>query len=489
MKAPQFLFSLRFKFALIAALFVAVFSIVWGGYAVRKEEVHLRRKMERGGKMLLSSLKAPIINVMITQEMGMAPGALDDFVEEITADPDLPADYAYITDADGKVIAQIIYEEFDKLRDDPLTRAALAGDGFFSRVIKDSGGRDAVLDLALPLRISGKSWGVLRAGFSMVPMQREFLAFKRRTLIFSVLLFLAGTAVFYVVGVTMSRPLERLSRAMTHVDLGAFEAKAAAPRRDEIGILQESFHDMLVRLKRSEQERQNALSYVIQNEKMATIGKIVAGVAHEVNNPLAAVSACMFTMERKAPGELRGCLETLKAGFLRIETIVHQLSDFSRVGELEIRNVPSDVFFREVEAFAGMALKKRNVRFVATDACLPPVVLRIDKAKMHQVALNLILNAADASPDAGTVELCAGSNGKSYTLTVKDHGVGIPPEDREKIFDIFFTTKPAGAGCGIGLAVCKSIVDLHRGSIGVDSGAGETAFRVFLPLENGADNG
>jgi len=487
MKAP-ILFSLRSKFALIAALIVAFFSIAWGSHVVREEKAHLRHNLESSGRILLSSLKAPIINTMILQDMTMVPDALDNFVEEIVANRDLPTVYAYITDTDGRVLAHNNYEEFGKLHDDPMTRAALAGEGFMSRVVRDNRGEEAILDLAMPLRISGKCWGALRVGLSMVPMQREFLAFKRNALIFSVLLFMAGTVIFYIVGLTMSRPLERLSRTMSDIDLGAFEAKPVAPRRDEIGLLQKSFHAMLVRLRRSEQERQNALNCVIQNEKMATIGKIVAGVAHEVNNPLAAISACIYSLEGNSAQDPRTCMEILKAGIARIETIVRQLSDFSRVGSVELQYVPSDVFFRETEAFAVMALNKHNVCFVATDECLPPELLHIDKGKLHQVVLNLLLNAADASPEAGPVALQARKNGTSYVLTVSDGGAGIPPEEQERIFDIFFTTKPAGKGSGIGLAVCKSIVDLHRGTIGVESRPGETTFHVTIPLEKGVDD-
>src|SRR6266545_950968 len=224
MTSPSFLFSLRSKFALIAALIVAFFSIAWGSHVVREEKAHLLHNLESSGRMLVSSLKAPIINTMILQEMGMVPGALDNFVEEIVASRDLPTVYAYITDAHGKVLAHSIYEEFGKLHDDPLTREALAGEGFKSRILKDKRGGNAILDLAMPLRVSGKCWGALRVGLSMVPMQREFAAFRRNSLIFSVLLFLSGTVIFYMVGLSMSRPLERLSRAMMHIDLGAFDA-------------------------------------------------------------------------------------------------------------------------------------------------------------------------------------------------------------------------------------------------------------------------
>jgi signal transduction histidine kinase len=116
-------------------------------------------------------------------------------------------------------------------------------------------------------------------------------------------------------------------------------------------------------------------------------------------------------------------------------------------------------------------------------------MLSIDKGKIHQVVLNLTLNAADASPPGAVVQLLAYTEGDHYFLAIRDEGGGIPPEIGERIFEIFFTTKPAGAGSGIGLAISKSIVEMHRGSIYFQSSPGETTFIVRIPLANGAGYG
>ena len=477
------LYSIKTKFVLISVLIVALFSFSWGGKMIREEKGHLLQNLEDKGRLLLTSLKGPIINTIILGEMGLVPGLLDNYVEEIVRNPSFPTVYAFITDDRGIVVADNRPENFGKRFSDPLTRAALAGDGYRHAIVRDVGGN--VLDMALPLRVAGKSWGALRVGFSMTPVEQEYRAFMMRIAIFSGLVFLVCTAIFYVVGRALSRPLEQLAWAMSHIDLGSFDAKALPPRRDEIGLLQQSFQEMLVRLRHSEQERQQALNFLIQNEKMATIGKIVAGVSHEINNPLAAISACIYKVEEGLRPEAQGYLEVMRAGMVRIETIVRQLSDFSRVGKLELQYVPSDQFFREAEDFAAMALKKHRSGFRAQDLCQPPVLLHIDKGKLHQVLLNLLDNAMAASPPDQPVEFSARISGGCYLLTVRDRGAGIPPEEQARIFDIFYTTKPAGAGSGIGLAVCKSINDLHRGTIEVQSRPGETVLTVAVPLENG----
>ena len=482
MNQPR-LYSIKTKFVLISALIVAFFSVVLGTGFVTEEKKHLYKNLEVSGRILMTSLKAPIINTMILGEMGVEPGRLDSFVEEIVANSEFPIVYAMILDQDGKVLAHDRPEECGKLYNDPLTRKVLAADFYASTKVFSTEGN--VLDMVMPLRISGKSWGALRVGVSMAPMEGQYETLKLRAIMYAVGIFIAGTIVFYILGYSLSRPLERLSHSMAAVKLGLYEVKPLPQRRDEIGFLQESFYAMLGRLSRSERDRQKALNYLIQNEKMVSIGRIVAGVAHEVNNPLAAMSACVYKMEGRVPPESQTCLEILKESIPRMETIVRQLSDFSRVGTLDLQWVPSDQFFTEIGAFLGMALQKYETRVISEDGCQPPVLLHIDKGKMHQVVLNLVLNAVAASDYTGYIELRARQEKGEYRIMVSDEGEGIPHEDLEKIFDIFYTTKPAGEGSGIGLAVCKSIVDLHHGSIAVESRPGNTTFTVTIPLQEG----
>lgn len=478
------LFSIKAKFAFLSAVIVALFTLTWGGHVIREEKLHLRQNLEVNGRLLLTSLKGPIINTIILGEMGLVPGLLDNYVEEIVRNPSFPTCYAFIVDQQGKVVAHSDSGKFGRYYRDPLTTETLEGDQFRSTTVAGSAGR--VLDMALPLRIAGKSWGALRVGFDMTPAEREYHSFKLRIMLFSLLIYIGCTVAFVIIGRAMSKPLQQLAFDMARIDLGSFNAKPLPPRNDEIGMLQESFERMLERLRKSEKEREEALSSLIQNEKMASIGKLVAGVAHEINNPLAAISASVYRLEGKLGPEDGSCWDIIKAGMGRIEKIVRQLSDFSRVGALELQRVPSDQFFDEAEAFGSMLLEQGRNLLVATDACHPPVLLHIDKAKLHQVLLNLLVNAAAASQPGADVELRAALGEGGYRLTVRDSGSGIPEKDLENIFDIFFTTKPAGVGSGIGLAVCKNIVDLHRGRIEVSSKPGGTSFTVVIPLENGS---
>jgi len=485
--------SIKTKFLVISTLIMALSSVTWGSWFWYKESAYIKDRLESEGRLLLTSIQAPIIDAIIYEKIGVVEenaGLLDNFVEQVVGNRQMEVVYAFIADESGKVLAHSDFREFGKIYRDRLTLATLAGGGFAAGQTVESRSGLPVFDMAMPLRVAGKSWGALRVGVSMAAMEAEQSRLKREILIFSALFFLVSNTIFYLVGLTMSRPLKELSAAMAGVNYQSLDATPQpAGRGDEIGQLQESFHEMLSRLNKSEEERQRAVAHLVQNEKMATIGKIVAGVAHEINNPLMVMSTSLFHLERKVPQELVRYLDTHKEGMQRIETIVRQLSDFSRVGSLELQSVPAELFFAETARFAGMAIKKHQVSFSCGDTVPPETVLSIDKGKMHQVVLNLVLNAADASPAGGVVQLLAYSHDGDYYLAVRDEGGGIAPQDKERIFEIFYTTKPGGEGSGIGLAISKSIVEMHRGEISFESGPAETTFVVRIPLAEGANHG
>ena len=480
----RILYSIKTKFVLTAAVIVALSSIIWGTWFMYLEEAQLNANLENNGRLLLTSLKVPVINTLLYQEMEAAEitGFLYNLVEEIVSSQDYNTEYLFIVDNDRKILAHNSLSEYGKIADDPLTKAALSGTGYLHQIVGEKNSAGAVLDIALPLKILGKSWGAIRAGLSLKPLHMQMQSTRRVIWSFSLLFFLGGTALFYVVGVTMSRPLQNLSRIMSDVNPAKLEADIPGERHDEIGHLQSSFTSMIERLKQSETERQHAVSTLIQHEKLATIGAIVAGVAHEVNNPLAAISSCIYNLEQSITAHNQEDISLLKQGFTRIQNIVRQLSDFNHASNLTLQEVPSDIFFNEVTSFARMALKTRPVALKASDRCTPPMQLVIDKGKLHQVLLDLLLNAADASPHKATIELSAYQNSGQYCLAVKDQGSGITLEMHKKIFELFYTTKPSGKGTGIGLAICKTIVDMHHGTLQVESTPGETSFTVTIPV-------
>jgi two-component system, NtrC family, sensor kinase len=475
--------SLRTRFMALAVLLTFLFSALWGIWTWNRERTLLYERLSQKGEILVSAMAIPIINALLYEELGIVSegGLLDNFVADIMANELLHPLYAVVLDTDGRVLAHNRYSEYGKLYDDPYTQADLIGAGFRQRKVAYEG--QATLDMAIPLAIAGKRWGCLCIGVPLAPLHQELNSLGTQILLFSSGFSLFAIGLFYLVGRGLARPLVDLAGQMEQVNQGALTRFPATARGDEIGLLQENFRQMLERLHQSEVERMASFQRMLENERLATVGKIVSGVAHEVNNPLAGIQGALYHIGQKGDQEIGRYAGLAEQGVERIGKIVNQLLDLSRSARVELENLDSRVLFEDITLFARMALKSKQVFLQATDRCTP-MLLRLDRDKIHQVILNLLLNAADAVGSGQTVILEAGVDGHWYYLQVKDQGPGIPADIIDRIFDPFFTTKESGKGSGMGLAISRSIAESHGGLLEVrsDEGSG-SAFTLKIPLQ------
>ena len=231
-------------------------------------------------------------------------------------------------------------------------------------------------------------------------------------------------------------------------------------------------------------ERVGLEAQLQQSEKLSSIGLLAAGVAHEVNTPLAGISSYSQMLMQQIPDNdpRRQLLEKIHRQTSRASSIVNNLLNFSRV--TEARYAPVDLNRVIDDTIQLLEAQLRNteievVRRYADD--LPPAFG--DGPKLQQVLMNLILNARDAMPHGGRLEISTEADEDSVVIEVSDTGLGIAPEHLAKIYDPFFTTKQIGKGTGLGLAVSYGIISDHGGRIDVESNLGEgTRFRITLPL-------
>jgi len=233
------------------------------------------------------------------------------------------------------------------------------------------------------------------------------------------------------------------------------------------------------------QELRAAQEQLLQSEKLASIGQLAAGVAHEINNPMGVIlgfaQGILKTLSEDDP--LRRPLTTIEKESLRCNRIVQNLLDFARHSEPtphltninELINASCDLVEHQTSL--------QNVKLIkGYNSALPSIMA--DPNQLQQVFINIMLNAYQAMPDGGTLHIATRQVGSELQVIFTDTGVGIPPENVQNIFDPFFTTKEVGEGTGLGLSVSYGIVKAHGGDIEVKSQAGKgTTFVIRLPLE------
>lgn len=241
-----------------------------------------------------------------------------------------------------------------------------------------------------------------------------------------------------------------------------------------------------------EAKLKSAQAGLIEASKLRALGELVAGVAHEINNPLMASQTILHViLKNLSPGaEVRKRLELIRKCNDRIERIVEHLREFSREGTLEFSDTDINIPLENALMMTGQQLMNNNIEIVKNlSEDLPKI--RADATQLEQVFLNLISNARDAMEEKEGDKLLTISsssveeNGISYVVvSLRDTGIGIPEENMEKILEPFFSTKPVGKGTGLGLSLCFGIIESHKGRLDIKSKVGEgTEMRIFLPVK------
>jgi two-component system NtrC family sensor kinase len=244
---------------------------------------------------------------------------------------------------------------------------------------------------------------------------------------------------------------------------------------------------------------------LVQAAKMASLGELVAGIAHEINNPLAFILAHQATVQRLLgkigpsaipDAEARGFITkaqdratAMGAGLRRIQDLVLNLRRFSRMDEGGFQLVD---IFEAIDTILTLLSPKLGDRIVIGRHYEGPRVLWCSPALLNQVVMNIVSNAADAIQGNGRIDITATAEGDNYLIVIEDSGSGIPETLQERVFEPFFTTKPIGSGTGLGLAIAYTVVQAHKGGISVArSRLGGASFRISVPLtqEPGAPRG
>ncbi len=336
---------------------------------------------------------------------------------------------------------------------------------------------DGFLEGVAPIFSDEKFLGVVRVRLSTYELylktRRAGLIIIGLTLGMVIIGSLAGAAISR----RMTKPLTEMAKGLEAVGRG--ELDGVAPIQvlddDELGKLATTFNKMAAGMaEKKKLEEQMAVS-----EKLVALGRITAGVAHEVNNPLGGMLNCINTLKRHPdnPELLERYLPLIENGLHRIKDIVASLLVELRVEDAS--NISSPSCLDELKGLVDAEINGRNINFVWQNDLADDI--RLNCPRVQQVVHNLLKNSVQMLPDGGSVTFRSFQDGDLLIFEVDDNGPGIPAEHRSHLFDPFFTSRPGGTG--LGLWIVYRLVESMRGVIGVESEVGTgTCFRIALPI-------
>jgi two-component system NtrC family sensor kinase len=339
------------------------------------------------------------------------------------------------------------------------------------------------LDLEEPI-LKGAA-GHVRLGIDMTLLQstRRQIALPLGLVALAVIVM--GVVASIVVGRNVVRPLEDLVAAADRFDLDSEVAPIRPRGGPEVAVLSERFNRMMERLRSAHEEQERARQKAMTTERLASLGSLVAGVAHEVNNPLAGIKNCVHTLRLGDTDAATRAeyLDLMDEGLDRIRDVVRRLLELGRPRPLEAIRVSPRALAEDVRRLVGSVLRRRQIEIeTACDPDAREVEVNADARQIGQALLNLVLNAAYVTPDGGRITVRVRRRPGMAGVAVIDAGPGIPDAIRDRILDPFFSTKPEGEGTGLGLSLTRAIVDSHHGELEFDSPpAGGTIATIWLP--------
>jgi two-component system NtrC family sensor kinase len=476
--------GLRKKFFLYSNTLILVTMTLVTFLAVEHERKSRYEAIARRGLSVTEVLSIAVTDALLYQELGLVTeeGLIDNYLEEVRERNRDLVRYVAVADTAGIVTHSSRWDLLGKRFDRALTRDAIGKPAPSEIRILESG--EGVLEVRMPLNISSRFWGSLAIGFSLAPIDQEVRAIARQAALVAVILMLGNSLLTAVYVESLIRPILDLNRTMKRAGVGDLAVRARGGRSDEVRELGEAFNRMMEELQQARGKEQAQQAQLAHTEKMAAVGTLAAGVAHEVNNPLAGILTCLEVLQANPDdGEARErYLALVEDGIRRIEHTVMNLLDFSRPRGIEARPTSLNERLRQVAELASYQARRNHVEIALELSREEPVVLA-DRFQMEQLFLNLVLNAIQAMPDGGSLTLRTSRTENRVVAEVKDTGIGIRREIRDRVFDPFFTTRGVGQGTGLGLSVSYGIVTAHGGTIDFESEPGKgSVFRVGLPV-------
>ncbi|MBN2645774.1 MAG: HAMP domain-containing protein [Desulfuromonadaceae bacterium] len=489
--------SLIFRIIVMNVLLLTVGIGIFTAFHYKRDRQNMLELTIDGAEILMATIENAIFNSKCKGDSKKLQSTL----EFISNSPNLRGVRIFNPDT-GLVINSSVSEEIDQ----PVLMQELETyrSGKSSALFEDKG--EEILGIVRPIRsralcqeCHGREkavLGVLNLNYSML-FTTEKLAKSSRcfslSMVFITVLLSIGVSVILIRYVR--KPIQVMTRRMARVEQGEKNVRMVPKYHDEISYLMHSFNSMLDRLETAQKELEEFhFQQMEQADRLASIGEMATGMAHEIKNPLAGISGAVTVLADDFPpgDERRQVVQDILAQIARLNKTASDLLNFGRPGLPQHDYLNLNDLVKETLFFVAQHPEAKNVtQQVALDDELPPVW--VDRKQVQQVLLNIMINALQSMPDGGVLNLRSGvvmddATPRSVEVTIGDTGKGIAADQLEKIFTPFFTTKLRGTG--LGLSICRQLVKQNAGHLEVESALGQgTTFTLTFPAATLAESG
>ena len=497
----KFSIPLFWKFTIAIISIVAIFGTINTLFVKNSISKSLVTEFEQRGLFIARSIADRSASYLLLDDLVSLHKLI---VEQKSVDSSIY--YIFVLNGNNEVIAQTF--ENDIGMDLVFANTLEINQTESLRTIKTKSAQPSIiLDLAIP--IIDQKVGTVRVGLIEDTISKDIRNAVKRMLLMIAIFLIAGIFGAFLFSYVITTPIRFLSRISDQIDLDSirtFAEKGIQIRKrsflrlhrffqsnDEIDILYDKFIQMIGRLEKAHKELQIAQVSLMHSEKLAAIGTLTAGLAHELNNPVAGIQHCLKRI-LKSPDNVvqnKQYLLMMEEATQKIVTELQSLLNYSRKQDMKFKDV--DIYSVIESALLLVEYKLDNFTIaVSKEYIIHKPLIRGSSSHLEQVLLNLFLNSIDAINERQITDdefnneiiIRVYEDNDMLICDITDNGLGIQVDKIKNVFDPFFTTKKVGEGTGLGLSICYMIIQEHKGNLSVKSKRGETTFTLSLPLKN-----
>lgn len=425
----------------------------------------LRDELTNQGISIARNLSDRIADSLLLNDLYTVQAAVKDVSEK-----ERDVEYIFVSDNDGRPYAHTFVNGYppDLLRWNPLTNKSRT-----IQLLETEKGY--IRDIGIKV-FEGMS-PELHIGLKEERIAQTLNRIRNLTVTLTAVVIIIGTILSFYLSKIITKPLYTLVEFTHNLSRGDFGKQIAIGTKDEVGELADTFNNLSQELQLYRERTEESYKQMLRTEKLTALGRLSAGLAHEIRNPLTSIKV-LFQTFKDNPVLTKEDMRVVISAADQMDDLLAKFLKFARSDEFVLSNVYINPIIKQVVHLIQFQLKKYAINVDLQLTKLP--LIRADRALIQQALLNLVLNAVEAMPDGGVLTLASGVEGDHISITVKDTGRGIPAGIQDKVFDPFFTTREDGTG--LGLSIVYNIINLHNGNVGFASDEQGTSFHITLPL-------